>query len=94
MRLLGDEVHSCHTGLTDHEFADHLLADHGGARMAIVSKTGQTHMVIHSRSAKANHAHEYLPRYVCERGSVGEAVKQPKTKDALEAELTAAVVGG
>lgn len=93
MRLFGDEVHSCRTVPTGREFADLLLAEHGGVRMAIVLRTDQTRKVIRSRSAKANHAHEYLPRCVSERDSVEEVVKQPKTKDGLEAEPKAVRVG-
>jgi len=93
MRLFGAEVHSCHTALVDHECADHLLADHDEARMAIVWKTGLTHTVSHSRSAKANHAHGYLPKCACEPNSVEEVGKPPRTKDVPEVEAEAVMAG-
>jgi hypothetical protein len=94
MRLFGDVVPSSHIAPTGHEFADHLLVDHDVARTAIVLMIGQTHTASHSHSVKASHAHECLPRCVCEQDSVEEVVKPPRTKDGLEVGAEAVTVDG
>ena len=92
MRLFGGEVHSYHTVLTGHEFVDPLLVVHGEERRAIVLKIAQTHTVSHSRLAKASHAREYLPMYVCEQDVVEEVVKPVRTEDGIEVVAEAVAV--
>jgi hypothetical protein len=92
MRLFGGEAHSYHTVLTGHGFVDPLLVAHDGERRAIVLKIAQTHTVSHSRLAKANHAHEYLPTYVCEQDVVEEVVKPVRTEDGSEVVAEAVAV--
>jgi hypothetical protein len=83
MGLFGGEVHSFHTVLTGHECVDLLLGDHDEERRAIVLTIGQTYTVSHSHWVQASHAHEYLPRYVCEPDAVEEMVKPMRTDDGI-----------